>query len=545
MTKFNPGGSLAYSTYLGGNGGETGYGIAVDSFGQAYLAGSTSSPDFPLKNPIQSEFKGRTVFKSTNGGSQWSAINNGLPVNRSVNALAVDRMTPSTIYAGSLGGGVFKSINSGDSWASENVGLTNLFITALEVDPRDSNVIFASGNGGLYKSTNSGSSWTLVRPGNAPSVSVDPLDSSIVYSGGINGISKSTDGGATWINIVVQDPGSGFRAQSPRSIAIDPVSPTTLYVASPGNFIYKSVNGGATWQLLIGGLAFKGYNSLAIDPSNSATIYAGSTSFGVFKSTNGGQNWTRSVSLPGLPVNSLAIDPVSPSTVYAGTSGENVFKTTDAGISWVAAKSGLTNSFVYALAINPGSPSTLYAGTEVAGEGFMLKLNAAGSSLLYSTFLGGDETDYCTGIAVDAFGNAYVSGVTYSTNFPTANPLQPSKAGSYDAFVAKLNPSGSALVYSTYLGGSYEDDALGVTIDTYGSAYVTGLTYSVDFPQLNPVSGSAGDIQGNAFIAKFNPTGTGLIYSTFLGGVDPPYGAADRDSRRLGRECVRYRRNVF
>src|SRR5438874_1208469 len=151
------------------------------------------------------------------------------------------------------------------------------------------------------------------------------------------------------------------------------------------------------------------------------------------------------------------------------------------------------------------------------GDAFVTKLNASGSALLYSTYLGGNSEDDGNGIAVDAAGSAYVAGLTTSTDFPTANPLQSKNAGSSDVFVAKLNASGSALIYSTYLGGSSSDFAFGIAVDSSGNAYVTGHTASTDFPTANPLqSKNAGS--SDVFVAKLNASGSALIYSTYLGG---------------------------
>jgi hypothetical protein len=100
------------------------------------------------------------------------------------------------------------------------------------------------------------------------------------------------------------------------------------------------------------------------------------------------------------------------------------------------------------------------------------------------------------------------------------NPLQPTYGGDpYDAFVAQLNPTGSALVYSTYLGGSGNDQGLGIAVDSSGNAYVTGLTFSSDFPLMNPLQPTYGGGYGDAFVSELNPSGTALVYSTYLGGV--------------------------
>jgi hypothetical protein len=144
-------------------------------------------------------------------------------------------------------------------------------------------------------------------------------------------------------------------------------------------------------------------------------------------------------------------------------------------------------------------------------------------TLSYSTYLGGSSFDYGLGIAVDAAGNAYVTGATCSTDFPTTpGAFQTALQGSCGVFVTKLNPAGSApLVYSTYLGGSYGDEGLGIAVDMAGNAYVTGYAYSTAFPTtpgaFQTINRDAG-LGYNAFVTKLNPTGSALIYSTYLGG---------------------------
>jgi uncharacterized protein (TIGR03437 family) len=153
-------------------------------------------------------------------------------------------------------------------------------------------------------------------------------------------------------------------------------------------------------------------------------------------------------------------------------------------------------------------------------DAFVTKLNAAGSELIFSTFLGGNSGDFAHAVAVDSAGNAYVTGETRSSNFPTVNPLQPMKGGGGDAFVTKFNAAGSALVYSTYLGGSCETEGWGIAIDASGSAYVTGTTCSTNFPTVNPFQAQfgGGQFTRDAFVSKLNPAGTALVYSTYLGG---------------------------
>src|SRR5207253_8265579 len=116
-------------------------------------------------------------------------------------------------------------------------------------------------------------------------------------------------------------------------------------------------------------------------------------------------------------------------------------------------------------------------------DAFVTKLNAAGSALIYSTYLGGNGLDQGNGIGVDAAGNAYLTGITFANNFPTQNPIQATKGGgNTDAFVTKLNAAGTALVYSTYLGGNANDYGNSIAVDAAGNAYLTGLTESTNFP---------------------------------------------------------------
>jgi hypothetical protein len=132
------------------------------------------------------------------------------------------------------------------------------------------------------------------------------------------------------------------------------------------------------------------------------------------------------------------------------------------------------------------------------------KVNPAGSALLYSTYLGGSGGDVGLGIAVDGSGNAHVTGTTGSANFPTANPIQPASGGIFDAFVTKVNPAGFALLYSTYLGGSGSDFGLGIAVDGSGNAYVTGGTGSATFPTVNAFQPAFGGGSLDAFIAQIS-----------------------------------------
>ncbi len=333
--------SLAYSTYLGGSGSDTANAIAVDDDGNAYVAGITTSADFPTASP----------------------------------------------YQGSL------------------VGQQAAFV-----------------------------------------VKFNPAGSALLYATYLGGGADT----ATWGNSIAADSsGSAYVAGSTEAADFPTVSP---YQGS-----------------LIG---FQNAFITKLDPSGSALVYS---------TYLGGSNSDA--------VSALAVD----------ASG-NAYAT------------GYTVSSDFPTA-SPFQGSL--DGTNA--DAFVAKLDPSGSALVYSTYLGGDSLDLGEGIAVDASGSAYIAGSTLSTDFPTASPFQGSSSVGGDAFVTKLNPAGSALVYSTYLGGNSGEEARGVAVDADGNAYLAGLTESTDFPTSSPYQGSSGGSQ-DAFVAKLNAAGSALVYSTYLGG---------------------------
>ncbi len=222
----------------------------------------------------------------------------------------------------------------------------------------------------------------------------------------------------------------------------------------------------------------------------------------------------------------LIIDPVLAYSTYLGGSGRDNGNSIAVDAEGNAYIIGYTNSFIIPNDFptkNPLQPPSFVGANNV----FVTKLNPEGTALVYSTYLGGGS-DEGYGIAVDDKGSAYVTGRTLSANFPTKNPLQPNLSNSFDAFVAKLNPEGSALVYSTYLGGSGMEYSSGIAVDYKGNAYVTGFTSSTDFPTENPLqptfAGQLNNSENNAFIAKLNPEGSALVYSTYLSGANNTFG---------------------
>lgn len=216
------------------------------------------------------------------------------------------------------------------------------------------------------------------------------------------------------------------------------------------------------------------------------------------------------------------------STFLGGSSTEeNVtsIAVDSAGSAYVTGRTGI-NAVSSNFPTTPGAFDTSFNG---GLDVFVAKLDPTGSSLVYSTFLGGNGQDSSYGIALDSAGNAYITGDTSTVGFPTtAGTFDTSFNGVVDAFVAKLNSSGSALVYSTFLGGTGLDLGRSVAVDVGGQAYIAGRTNSVNFP----TSAGAFDPSFNGdfdnFVVKINPAGSALIYSTYLGGS-----GADADLPRI------------
>jgi hypothetical protein len=259
-------------------------------------------------------------------------------------------------------------------------------------------------------------------------------------------------------------------------LAVSPSSAATVYLGSSCGA--QSFDGGQTWATL-NGLDGAFFNTIVIDPQSQSTVYAG-TSSGLFASTDGGQSFS-TLTIAGLQfpnVTSVAINPTTPADVYAVANG-SVYATTNSGSTWTLKSSGLTAQ-VNSLTIAPTKATVLYAGTSA---GVFLSSNSGGSWKS-----AGETGDSISLVTSDPSSSATVFAAT------SVNP---------DAFVAKISPGGGVLLYSTYLGGTGLDYALGIGLSSSGNAYVTGSAQSADFPSTKGAFQTAtGAVRNTAFVSS-------------------------------------------
>ncbi len=279
----------------------------------------------------------------------------------------------------------------------------------------------------------------------------------------------------------------------------------TLYIDPP-----------ISYSTYLGGTRIDMATSIAVDGSGN-TYVAGWTDSSNFPTASPKQGYAGSVDAFVAKINSTGSALVY-ATYLGGTGDDRAFGiAVDAGGS--ALLTGWTGSTDFPIA---SAVQTTNAGSR---DAFVLKLTAAGSAFSYSTYFGGGAIDSGNAIAVDTSGNAYITGDTWSTNFPLVSPYQSSNRGAQEAFVAKYSPTGGRL-YSTYLGGNGEDRGLGIAVSAAGEAYVTGATMSTDFPTASAVQISTGGGQ-DAFVTRLSAGGTSLVYSTYLGGSGGTIGSAE------------------
>jgi hypothetical protein len=420
---------LSYSTYLGGSLNDAGAGIAVDSSGNAYVVGTTSSTDFPTidGSPLTSAAGAQDVFVSK--------------LNDEGTALA---------YSTFLGGSsddLASAITLDDSGNAYVVGMTS------SADFPTTSGAFQTSLGSPYKS-------------DAFVAKLNATGTSLIYSTYLGG--TDTDMGMA---VAVDGSGNAFVAGSAASIDFPTTTNALQTTSSTGGSFVTQLNASGTalvYSTYLVGTHYSydnhpqdGATGIAVDAAGNAYV-VGSTSFTDFPTTAG---------------------------------------------AYQTDLQGVTDAFV-------------------------VKLNASGSSPLYSTLLGNGYAqgnasgyDFANGIAIDSTGAAVVVGYTGSDLFPTtSNALQTAFGGYDDAFVSKLNPDGSALVYNTYLGGAGYDYGSGIALDSAGNAYVIGSTSSNNFPTTPDAYQSSLTGYSAAFFAKLDASGASLSYGTLLSGAS--YGAS-------------------
>ena len=275
------------------------------------------------------------------------------------------------------------------------------------------------------------------------------------------------------------------------------------------------------YSTFLGGSSYDDGTGIAIDASGAAYL-TGETWSSDFPTTPGAFDPSHNGGYDAFVVKlSVAGSTLTYATFLGGSTDDTGFDIAVDG-NGAAYVTGYTRSSDFPT--TPGAFDTSFNGGTY--DAFAVKLNATGSALAYATFLGGSAMDHGYGIAVDASGAAYVTGDSFSSDFPTTSgAFDPSYNGNDDAFVMKLNTAGSALTCATFLGGSSEDRGYDIAIDSSGAVYVTGGTWSSDFP----TTAGAFDPSYNggsydAFAVKLNATGSTLTYATFLGGSDNEWG---------------------
>jgi hypothetical protein len=493
---------LSYSTYLGGNSGESGAGIAVDADGNAYVTGFAGSPDFP----------------TTAGAFQPTFVSNYYAFVTKFNP-AGSALVYSTFLGGSGG-------SSGSSIAVDSNGNAYVAGTTASVD-------FPTTAGAFQLVSGGGNDGFVTK--------LDPTGSSLVFSTYLGGSSSDQANG-----IAVDTAGNAYVTGQTQSSNF-PTSAGALQSASGGcssyypyqcdAFVAKldSTGTALVFSTYLGGSSDDSGMGIAVDADGNAYVtgYTTSPNFpttaGAFQPDFGGVAGTFVTKLN--PTGTVLVY-----STYLGGSGSDV----GSGIAVDAAG----NAYVTGTARSSDFPTTAGAFQVTSGglsDAFVTKLDPSGSALVYSTYLGGGDYDGGWAIAIDGEGNAYVTGGTHvsgcycNANFPTtpdafqpqfAGGLGPAGSGS-DAFFTKLNPAGSALLYSTYLGGRNNDSGNGIALDSAGNAYIAGSTNSTNFPTtpgaFQPNSGGGGFQfpPWDAFVAKFfdntppppPPTGTGTTRS--------------------------------
>ena len=449
--------TLVYSTYLGGSHADYGLAIAVDSSGNAYVTGYTYSTDFPTQSPYQETLSSaKNVFVSK--------------LNAAGTALVYSTYLGGNGALGDMGFGIAVD-SSGDAYVtgqtnSANFPVANALQSSCGGCPYSNPDAFvtklnAAGSGLVYSTYLGGSGITYVN-------------------------SNPTYPNDTAYSIAVDSSGNAYVTGSTSSHNFPTVNALQGAIAGGENAFVSELNFNSSSQTLslvystyLGGNAADEGLGIAVDSSNNAYLTGWTDSLN-FPMVNAYQETKTSGAYSAFVAKVNAGGSALGYSTYLGENdrpnGIAVDSSGDAYVTGYVSGNNLPTVNAYEAANN----------TSTGDAAFVTKFNAAGSALVYSTYLSGNnasEFDSGQSIAVDSSGDAYVTGYTNSSNFPTVNPIQSTRSNSVDnVFVTEFNPAGSALIYSTYLGGNYGDQAFGIAVDSFGYAYVTGYTQSTTFP---------------------------------------------------------------
>jgi RHS repeat-associated protein len=542
--------TLVYSTYLGGTGWDEGTDIALDSAGNAYVTGKTSSANFPTVNPLQAALagqddtfvtklsaNGQTLVYSTYLGGNNTDTAGGIAIDTSGNAYVTGKTNSTTFpvvsafqntHAGS--GDVFVSKlsangqsliystyvggsgdDSGNGIAVNNAG--QAYITGI-ADGRSTTVFPTTA--GAFQTTCSSSTCSA---STAFVTKLSATGNGLVYSTYLGGSSTNEGQG-----IAVDATGNAYVTGGTQSTNFPTTTgaPQRVNNGSSDAFLAKlnPTASGLVYSTYLGGNGNDYANDVAVDSAGNASLAGYTTSTSNFplvsprKTVLGG---SRDAFV--AKVNSAG-SALSYSTYLGGSDSDeaNDIAVDSSGHAYVTGSTLSTADFPTVNAYQSTSSGDI--------DGFVTKLNASDSVLLYSTYLGGAGDNVGRSIAVDSAGYAYVTGYTRSGSFPVANAQQQAPGGGYDAFVTKVNSSNAGLIYSTYLGGSGNDDGRDITVDAAGQAYVTGNTTSSDFPTVSPFQAQHQGSFEDVFVVKLNASGNALTYSSYLGGSGEDIGHA-------------------
>ncbi len=511
--------------------------IEVDDVGDIYVAGYTPSSAgiaatsrFIEKRYV--DLRGAILVESNDRGATWRRADNGLAA-AGVGYIAADPNIPGLLYVAGRRG-LFCSYNGGADWTlclTSRVGVPD--VDNVWVAPLEPGTAYALKRVSLFKTTDGGRTWLELPPQQwLPSVAApDPTTPGKVFAGSRDGVYRSLDGGQSWAPTGLA-PSRMDGIVNVDRLLIDPADARILYASSrESKSLWKSSDGGDTWTP-IGEGAVTPVQALCLDPSSPDVLLAGTSGHDAVlqRSDDGGLTWQGSDAGMSAEsgVYSCAVSPHDPDLVFAHPS-RTIYKSEDGGRSWRPASPQLRALALGEVAFDPFEPNRVWAGVSSVNDdsndddGFAAKISADGSLVLYSVVFGGSNDDVPLDLAVRSDHQLVVAGRTSSADFPVVEPLQPGFGGAgadSDAFILQLDAAGESIVRSTYWGGTLDEFARGVAVDSQNRVYLSGWTSSTDFPVTNPIQdklqGAAGGDDG--FVARFDFDVGRVEYSTFIGG---------------------------